>query len=419
LQAIVFNSLQKREMTLSSLAQSCLDFEVEISEQGLDERIDDSSVAFLREMFIQSFKLFRLKEPLAIEMMEQFTGVYLVDSSQISLPESMAGLFPGSGGNASTASLKIQLVFDYLHGHLEQFELRCGREPDQGYRGHWSIIQAGALFIMDLGYFVLDTFKEIDAHHGYFLSRFQAQTALMDRAGQRFELPQWLAAQSESVSECEVLIGNRRQHRIPCRLIAIRLSQEVADRRRQRIQENARRQGRMAAKEWLKLQDWTLFICNVPPAMLHTEHVASLYRIRWQIELVFKMCKSFCGLNYIASLRPARILTEFYARLIGIVLTYFLVAPFRLPFGPDHNREISPIKVRLIFQHFARNLALALHDSDAFVSHMHDFFCHVVRFGFKQKRRKSPNSTYALALISACYDWNSDDTSSDFQSVSS
>ena len=34
-------------------------------------------------------------------------------------------------------------------------------------------------------------------------------------------------------------------------------------------------------------------------------------------------------------------MTEFYARLIGVILTYFLIAPVRLPFGAQFDREIS------------------------------------------------------------------------------
>lgn len=414
LQAIVFNSLEKKEMTLSSLAQSCLDLGVSISEQGVDDRIQAESVAFAREMFNLAMERLRQEIPLGIELLQQFIHIYLVDSSQISLPKSMSELFPGSGGNASTASLKIQLAFDYLLGQFEQLELSSGREPDQGYRGHWSIIQPGVLFLMDLGYFVLDTFKAIDTQGGYFLSRFQSQTGLFDQAGQRLELAQMLSRQSEPLQEYEVRMGSRPQHQIPCRLIAVRLSQKVADRQRQKAKENARRHGRTPNKESLKLLDWALFVTNVPAEMLHTEHVPSLYRIRWQIELIFKMCKSFCALDYVSSYRPHRILTEFYARLIGVILTYFLIAPVRLPFDPISNREISPSKVRLIFQRFARLLALSLQNPELFVSHIRDFFTHVEHFGFKQKRRKSPNATYALALISACYDWDSQDFMSDF-----
>lgn len=422
LQALVFHSLEKPEMTLTGMSQSCLDLGVHISEQGLNERINEKSVAFLRKMFEHASKHFRLDLRIGIELLEQFASIYLIDSTQISLPENMSELFPGSGGNASAASLKIQLVFDYLRGHFEQVEFVSGQNPDQGYRGHWPIIRKNALFLMDLGYFALDTFKEISDREGYFLSRFQMQTGLFDQAGQRIELPSLLASQHAALAEANVLIGSRPQHRIPCRLIMVRLPQEAADRQRQKAKENAQRHGRPVSPAHLSLLDWAIFITNVPLAMLDTAHVASLYRIRWQVELIFKMCKSHCGLTHIASLRQERVLTELYARLIGVVLTYFLIIPVRLPWGPNHNREISPTRLRLIFQRFARHLAMALTSVSAFVSQIHAFYAHVVKSGMKQKRRKSPNSLHALALISACYAWlddaSTDDGSFDFWTFS-
>lgn len=409
LQALVFTSLEKPEMTLSNLQQSCLDLEVSISQQSIDERLDEKSVNFLKQLFSQAMQRFAVAEPLGIQWLQQFKAIYLLDSTQISLPESMAGLFPGAGGNGPSASLKIQLVFDFLCGQIKQTEFCNGREPDQGYHGHEWLIAKGVLLISDLGYFVLDTFKQINDCGGYFLSRFQAQTALLTPTGERLALKKLLAAQSTPLAEVEVLIGNRNQHQIPCRLIMIRLPQEVADRQRQKAKANAQRHGRPVTQEYLKLLDWALFVTNVPVTLLRSEHVASLYRVRWQVELVFKMCKSFCGLDYIASLRPHRILTELYARLIGLVLTYFLIAPLRLPYGTTANREISPFKVRQIFQRFARTWALALNHADDLLASITDFFRHVEHSGFKQKRKKSPNLLHALSLISACYGWDEND----------
>ena len=412
LTAIVFCVLERRKMTLSDLSSSCLDAGVEITEQGLDSRFSEGSRAFLREMWMLAQEHFRLDERLNIELLSQFTHVYLLDSTQVSLPTSMSELFPGSGGNASKASMKVQLLFDYLTGQFEQIELTHGRAPDQGYRGHWDAIKENALYIMDLGYFVLDTFQAISAQGAYFLSRFQAQTAVMDNAGERIVLTDLLANQSEPVAEYDVHIGSRSHHGIPCRMIAIRLSQEAADRRRQKAKANARRHNRPVSKEWLKLMDWALFIVNVPLAMLRMEHVATIYRIRWQIELVFKMCKSFCGLDYVASLRPQRIMTEFYARLIGVVITYFLVAPVRLPLGALVDKEISPFKVRKILKRSARLLLLALPTPVSFAQHIRMFYKHVGLLGFKQKRRKSPNSAQLIASISALYEWDTDNFAS-------
>lgn len=409
LQALVFNSLEKTEMTLSGIQQSCLDLDVSISEQGIDERMNEQSVEFLKQLFSQAVKRFSLNQALAIPILQQFKALYLVDSTQISLPENLSKLFPGSGGNASSASLKIQLVFDFLCGQIKQVELGNGCEPDQGYHGHESLIEKGVLFLMDLGYFVLDVFKKINDSDAYFISRFQAQTGLSTPSGKRIDLKQLLTTQTQAIAEVDVLIGSRSQHQIPCRLIMIRLPQEVADRQRQKAKANAKRHGRQPSQEYLKLLDWALFITNVPTTMLHTEHVASLYRIRWQIELVFKMCKSFFGLDSIHSLRPQRILTELYARLIGLVLTCFLIAPVRLPDGQNNHREISPVKVRQIFQRFARFLLLALHNPTHFLAGLEDFFRHVLHSGFKQIRKKSPNLLHALSLISACYGWTESD----------
>ncbi len=135
-QALVFTLLEKPEMSLSSLQQSCLDLDVTISEQGIDDRLDDKSVNFVKQLFSQAVKRFALAQPLAIPLLEQVKAIYLLDSTQISLPETLATLFPGAGGNASPASLKIQLVFDFLCGQIKQTEFCTGREPDQGYRGH-------------------------------------------------------------------------------------------------------------------------------------------------------------------------------------------------------------------------------------------------------------------------------------------
>lgn len=106
--------------------------------------------------------------------------------------------------------------------------------------------------------------------------------------------------------------------------------------------------------------DWPLFVTNVPADRLSIEQVALLYRVRWQVELVFKLWKSYCGLKHIVGLRRERVLVELYAKMIGLVLTHFLTAPLRMPHGRYANREISPLAVRRTFQRFARDLNCCL-----------------------------------------------------------
>ena len=199
------------------------------------------------------------------------------------------------------------------------------------------------------------------------------------------------------IIEIEALLGKQTKHRLPCRLICLRVPQEVADQRRRKAKEKARTYGRTPSPKHLAWMDWSIFVTNVPMGMLSLEQITLLYHVRWQIELLFKLWKSYCGLNRVAGLRQERVLVELYAKMIGIVLTNFLMAPIRMPQGTYANREISPVKVQDIFQRFARDLCRSLTSLPDLLQVLTQIFKHIARFGFKEKRKKRPNVCHALA----------------------
>jgi hypothetical protein len=198
-------------------------------------------------------------------------------------------------------------------------------------------------------------------------------------------------------------LGTRQQHQFPARLICLPLKQEVADQRRQKARDKARRRGKPISKAYLEFLGWAIFITNVPPAMLSWEQVTLLYRVRWQIELVFKLWKSYGGLKHIQPLRQERVLFELYAKMIGLVLTQFLVAPLQRMVDPASNQEISPFKVRQIFSRCARDLNRTLHALPDFLAVLADLVADIERFGFKQKRRNRSTICQVLALVSAVF----------------
>jgi len=402
LQAMVFGFIEKPQASLSHLAQVCLDLGVKITPQGIDERINPCSVAFLKEMFCRALETFQNDQPLPLEVLRQFTAVNLLDSSVKALPDNMIEEYTGCGGDGPLASLKVQLVFEFLYGNLKQVTLQAGREPDQAYRDYLTVVGAGSLTIADLGYFSVEAFQAIVDKSAYFLSRYLFGTKLFTASGKPVDLLQTLRATTASSVDMNVLLG--AQQRLPCRLVAVRCPQEVADRRRQKAIENGKRKGRTPSQEYLALLDWTIFVTNAPAEMLSVPQVVLLYRVRWQIELVFKLWKSYCGLGRIAGVRRERVLTELYAKMIGIVLTHFLVAPLRMPEGAGANREISPVQVRQILRRFARQLNQVLACLDDLVNVLAETILHIKRFGFKQKRTKNPNICHALDLVASLFD---------------
>jgi hypothetical protein len=402
LQVLVFGFIENPQSSLNGLAQVCLDLGVTITPQGGDERINQYSVVFLKEMFSHAMETFKNDVPLPLEVLRQFTAVNILDSSVKALPENMVEEYPGCGGDGPQASLKVQLVFEFLYGNLKQVALRAGREPDQVYRDYLKVIEAGSVTVVDLGYFSVDAFGTIAHQDAYFLSRYLFGTKLFTPNGDQIDLLDTLQSTTASSVDMNMLLG--AQQHLPGRLVAVRCPQEVADRRRQKAIESAKRKGRTPSEEYLALLDWTIFVTNVPFEMLSVQQVVLLYRVRWQIELVFKLWKSYCGLGRIAGLRRERVLTELYAKMIGIVLTHFLIAPLRMPDGVGTNREISPVQVRQILRRFARHLNQALARLDDLVNVLEETVLHIRCFGFKQKRNKNPNICHALDLVASLFD---------------
>src|SRR5881296_3075993 len=81
------------------------------------------------------------------------------------------------------------------------------------------------------------------------------------------------------------------------RLVAFRLSEESAGRHRAALREAQRKQGRLPTTDALELAGWLILITNAPADKLPAQAMSYLYRVRWQIELVFKQCKSVLRLD--------------------------------------------------------------------------------------------------------------------------
>ena len=400
LQAFVFASLEHVTLTLAKLAQSCADLGLTITAQGLDQRINQSSVIFMQAMFAEAMRMLVNKQPLLVSVLAQFSAVNLIDSSGIPLPASLAGLYPASR-NREAANLKLRVVFDFLYGRLQQVLFAPGKQADQGFAAYLSTVKAGSLNIMDLGHFNLNNFKAIANQEAFYLSRYKHRTQVLTPTEVEIDLLAQLSGQPESVVELSVLVGKSRHQRLPCRLVAFRLKQEVADQRRRKAKEAAKRRGQTVSPRTLALLDWSIYLTNAPAERLTPPQIATLYRVRWQIELLFKLVKSYFGLRRFAQMRPERILTELYAKLIAVVLTLFLVGPVRMPLSAQPYREISPVKVRQICQRFARTISQLMGDLDRLTENLQLMVQHILTFGFKQKRKKKPNICHALMLVSA------------------
>jgi hypothetical protein len=113
---------------------------------------------------------------------------------------------------------------------------------------------------------------------------------LEDEQAAPFDVFTWLQAKAPGCYEQPVSFTHQQQ-RYQVRLLAQALSPEEAERARAKVQRKASKQQRAIQEETLFLAGWMLVVTSLPASHWSAAQVLSLYRARWQIELVIKRMK--------------------------------------------------------------------------------------------------------------------------------
>ena len=145
--------------------------------------------------------------------------------------------------------MKIHLLWDFLTGSILQLRITPGRDSDATNLIAQEVAPAGSLSLFDLGYFCLDRFQNLTRAGAFWISRLQHGTSVFDAQGQPLALLQYLRQHAGSGPiDVSILLGV--SHRMPCRLIALRVPQEVDDRRRQKAYVKAQKHSRVPSREY-------------------------------------------------------------------------------------------------------------------------------------------------------------------------
>jgi Transposase DDE domain len=322
----VFGFLQNPNASDEELARIAVQCGADVSPQAIDQRHTSKLVKFFEELFRSAAKVVVSSTKSLAPILERFTRVTILDSTTTTLPDSMEAEFRGCGGsyNGGKAALKLQTEFDLRSGGLTHIEIEPGRSPDSATSRQWAKHPPGSLRISDLGYFNLAVFADMMLALVYFLSRLQFGTQVMLLDGAIVDLLSWLPKQAGSIVDQMVLLG--KDQRLRCRLIAWRLPEEQANRRRQKLRkETLSKRGKEPSAERLAWCDWTILVTSVPADMLTPPEAIVLYRARWQVELLFKRWKSQGLVAQLSGSTEARQMVRVWARLLTVLVQHWLV----------------------------------------------------------------------------------------------
>ncbi|MDQ3328590.1 MAG: transposase, partial [Chloroflexota bacterium] len=148
------------------------------------------------------------------------------------------------------------------------------------------------------------------------------------------------------------------------------------------------------AKAALALADWNVLITNVPAALLSLEEAMVVMRLRWQIELLFKLWKSHGQLDEWRTANPARILCEVYAKLLALVLQQWMIVA-----SGWGDPERSLFKAAQVVRSYAAELASAYGHEGQFVTVLQTMARVLTRTARMNKRRTTPTTAQRLCAL--------------------
>lgn len=159
-------------------------------------------------------------------------------------------------------------------------------------------VQKGDLIIRDLGYFGIPVFGQIIERGAYFLSRLNLLThVLIPETQQIIDLVNLLKQKEQrGINHVDMPVLLSDKHRIPVRMVAIKLNDEQAQKRR-RMSKLQRHKNHPISDKAFYLMSWNLFVTNVDSEIWNVLSVHHVYTLRWHIEMIFKCWKSKFNFN--------------------------------------------------------------------------------------------------------------------------
>jgi hypothetical protein len=252
----------------------------------------------------------------------RFAGVFLRDATLVSLPPSLAALLPGRGGrhapHGQAAAVKLVLEAEVTTGALTEVSVLAGLDNEKAAPVAGGPLPAGALLLEGLGSFSGARLQAYAEQGVYVLTRVPAWTAFFDEGGRRLDLVKLLRRAPGWQLERRVRILHGTQMAV--RLLAVRLPEAEAERRRQRVRQEAKQRGRPVSQKKLELCAWNILVTNAPAELLGLQEACAARRVRWQIERVFKVFKSEGRIDAARGQCPWRVLCERFAKLLGMVV---------------------------------------------------------------------------------------------------
>jgi hypothetical protein len=235
---------------------------------------------------------------------EYFSDILLDDGSSFAVASGLRAVFPGRFTKFSPAAIELHAHMSLRTGAPCHVVLAPDKEGERQFLPPAHTLPRRSLSLRDRGYVDLDYFEALAEAEAFLICRasttlnptiVRVLAGLPKRAGKRWEgqLLQTLR-RSKLRHDLDLLVSWPRKDGPSLQL-------------------------RLVIRYVREKKSWTWLLTNLPPDFT-AENIARLYRLRWQIELLFKDWKSYANLHALQSEHPAIVEGFIWASLCAAFL---------------------------------------------------------------------------------------------------
>ena len=238
------------------------------------------------------------------EVLSRFEQILLQDGTSFGLNGQLQEAYPGRFTATSPAAAEIHVTYNLTHGTIEKSVLTPDSYSERAELPEAKILNK-KLLLADRGYYSGKLLSEIDEAGGSYvlramrLSKIPVYQAIREDGKTIY--------QSNKGKALSDIIKTQKHHKI------IDMQVEIEQKRM-----------RLVAIYSPKEKRYTYLVTNLKTADFTVEEIIQLYRLRWQVELLFKECKSYNNLQGYqtgnATLQEAMI----WGSLIAVTLKRFI-----------------------------------------------------------------------------------------------
>lgn len=304
-------------------------FHNQLSKEEFPKMMEAVALEMLRKLIVKTLRIKR-GAPFS-----EFSEIMIQDGSSFAVKDNLSKIFPGRFTTVSPAAVELHVTMNLLEGNAEQVTLTADTEGERKHLPDASEVR-GKLLLADRGFFSLEYVDDLMEEEGSFIIRAKSSiNPLVLNAftseGKRLKRLQGKTLKSVSLP---------KRHPVDMDVEWV-------------TPDGCSVEARLIASWNPKTKEYNFFVTNLPRERYAVTDILRAYRLRWQIELLFKEWKSYANLHAFHTSKAHIAEGLIWAALAAATIKRYLAHVVQLLTGVEiSTRKVAMCAVHVLLEIF-------------------------------------------------------------------